>query len=326
MSETGRKVTSEGAHVTGESEAAKSKGGTAASAGGASGGMEHGLLARPFVLPEIFDGTGSWSEWSFHFENVAVVNGWDDEQRLQWLRVRVTGRAQKALHRLTETATVSYEATRDALRERFEPESRRTRYQAEFQVRRKRPGEGWADLADDLRSLADKAYPALQEEARERLSINAFLTQLPQPQVSFSVRQKQPSTLDDAVAATLEMESYLPSQQLASVSTAVSRPDEDSTTNCRNVDAVDPVSHLTRMVEKLADQVEKLQVQTANASSRMEWSPTSEGQPGRVSFRPSRGSFRASRRGVAMECWNCHRRGHLARNCPVFRPQNQQGN
>ena len=326
MSEAGRKVTSEGAHVTGESEAAKSKGGTAASAGGASGGMEHGLLARPFVLPEIFDGTGSWSEWSFHFENVAVVNGWDDEQRLQWLRVRVTGRAQKALHRLTETATVSYEATRDALRERFEPESRRTRHQAEFQARRKRPGEGWADLADDLRSLADKAYPALQEEARERLSINAFLTQLPQPQVSFSMRQKQPSTLDDAVAATLEMESYLPSQQLASVSTAVSRPDEDYTTNCRNVDAVDPVSHLTMRVEKLVDQVEKLQVQTASASSRMEWSPTSEGQPGRGSFRPSRGSFRASRRGVARECWNCHRRGHLARNCPVFRPKNQQGN
>ena len=243
---------------------------------------------------------------------MAVVNGWDDEQRLQWLRVRVTGRAQKALHRLTETATVSYEATRDALRERFEPESRRTRYQAEFQARRKRPGEGWADLTDDLRSLADKAYPALQEEARERLSINAFLTQLPQPQVSFSVRQKQPSALDDAVAATLEMESYLPSQQLASVSTAVSRPDEDYTTNCRNVDAVDPVSHLTMRVEKLADQVEKLQVQTANASSRMEWSPTSEGQPGRGSFRPSRGSFRASRRGVAMECWNCHWRGHLA--------------
>ena len=29
---------------------------------------------RPLVLPEPYDGSGSWSEWSFHFENVAAVN------------------------------------------------------------------------------------------------------------------------------------------------------------------------------------------------------------------------------------------------------------
>ena len=166
--------------------------------------------ARPLVLPETFDGTGSWSEWCYHFENVAAVNGWDGAQKLQWLRVRVTGRAQKALHRLSGPAVATYEATRDALTARFEPVSRHTRYQAEFQLHRKKSAEGWADFADDLRNLADKAYPTLQEEAKERLSLNSYLAQLPQPQISFSVRQKQPATLDEAVAATIEMESYFP--------------------------------------------------------------------------------------------------------------------
>ena len=91
---------------------------TTGSAGSAGAG------ARPLVLPETFDGTGSWSDWCFHFENVAAVNGWDSAQKLQWLRVRLTGRAQKALHRLPGPATASYEATRNALRARFEPESR----------------------------------------------------------------------------------------------------------------------------------------------------------------------------------------------------------
>jgi hypothetical protein len=145
--------------------------------------------ARPLVLPETFDGTSSWTDWCFHFDNVAAVNGWSDAQKLQWLRVRLTGRAQKALHRLTASTNTSYAATRDALHARFEPDSCHTRYQAEFQSRRKRAGEGWADFADDLRSLADKAYPNLQE-ACERLSINSYLAQLPQPQISFSVRQK----------------------------------------------------------------------------------------------------------------------------------------
>ena len=176
------------------------------------GGEAERATTRPLVLPETYDGSGSWDEWTFHFDNVADVNGWDDAQKLRWLRVRLTGRAQKALRRLPDATAVSYGATREALRARFEPDSRYTRYQAEFQLRRKKAGEGWADFADDLRSLADKAYPTLQEEARERLAINAYLAQLPQSQVSFSVRQKQPSTLDEAVAATLEMESYLPLQ------------------------------------------------------------------------------------------------------------------
>ena len=168
-----------GATVGGGSEAAELP-----TSGGAPG------VARPVVLPETFDGMGSWSDWCSHFENVPVVNGWDDTQKLQWLRVRVTGRVQKALHRLTGPAAVSYEATRDTLHACFDPESRYTRYQAEFQARRKKPSEGWAHIADELRSLADKVYPDLQEEARERLSLNAYLSQLPQPQIAFSVRQK----------------------------------------------------------------------------------------------------------------------------------------
>ena len=101
-----------------------------------------------------------------------------------------------------------YASTKDALKSRFDPESCQKRFQVEFQTRRKKASEGWADLADDLKSLADKAYPTLQEEACERLSINAYLNQLT-PQLAFSVRQKRPDSLDSAVATTLEMESYL---------------------------------------------------------------------------------------------------------------------
>jgi hypothetical protein len=139
---------------------------------------------------------------------------------------------------------MTYEATRDALKARFDPESRRTRYQAEFQTRRKKASEGWADFADELRSLADKAYPDLGEDARERLSINAYLTQLPQPQIAFSVRQKQPATLDDAVTATLEMESYLPPQSLSVVDIGIGG-------NTDSVGVVGQVAQLTHAVEEL---------------------------------------------------------------------------
>lgn len=55
----------------------------------------------------------------------------------------------------------------------------------------------------------DKGFPELFDDAREQLALQSYLQQLDHPQIAFSVKQKCPATLDEAVAATLEMESYL---------------------------------------------------------------------------------------------------------------------
>ena len=61
--------------------------------------------SKQVVMPEIFDGTKSWEDWEFHFDNVVAVNGWDDAQKLAWLRVQLTRHAQKALQHLPNAAT-----------------------------------------------------------------------------------------------------------------------------------------------------------------------------------------------------------------------------
>ena len=275
------------------SAAARVDGGSGEAVARAAGGVS--TPARPVVLPEIFDGTKSWDEWVFHFESVAAVNGWDETDKLKWLRVRVTGRAQKALHLLPEAARGTYTTTKTALKARFDPESRHTRYQAEFQARRKRAAEGWADLADDLKAPSDKAYPTLPDEAREQLAINAYLQQLAPPQVAFSVKQKRPATLDDAVATTLEMESYVAPMPL---NVSLAQPEEHP---CARVSDEDKLEQLSRMVERLAEQVERLQVQQEPRA------------------RPRR------TRTFAGQCWKCQQPGHMARECPQ-RSAGQQGN
>ena len=96
----------------------------------------------------------------------------------------------------------NYEEAKKALKERFEPESRRERYRAEFQVRRRRKEESWSDFVDNLKLLVDKAYPDLDEKARDQLALNHYLGQLADPQIIFSIKQKCPKTLDEAVGAT----------------------------------------------------------------------------------------------------------------------------
>ena len=94
-----------------------------------------------------------------------------------------------------------------ALTQRFEPASKRELYNAELQVRAKKHSEGWADFAEDLRRLVDKAYPDLEANAREQLALSHYLSRLHNPQVGFAVKQQRPRKLEEAVRITLEIES-----------------------------------------------------------------------------------------------------------------------
>eukprot|EP00731_Ephydatia_muelleri_P010034 Em0005g620a len=96
-----------------------------------------------------------------------------------------------------------------ALAKRFNPDSKREVYVAELHSRNRRKLECWATYADILKGLADKAYPDLEEAARERLALNQFLGELDKPQVAFGVRQGRPKSLDEAVSLTIELESYI---------------------------------------------------------------------------------------------------------------------
>lgn len=114
----------------------------------------------------------------------------------------------KTFKRLGEANHADYKKAKKVLLECFEPASKRELYVIEFQVRRKKKIECWANFADDLMSVVDKAYADIQEEAWECLALNANLEQIDDTKVSFSVKQKQPKPLDEAISIALEMESY----------------------------------------------------------------------------------------------------------------------
>ena len=96
---------------------------------------------RPLVLPEVYSGEGNFDDWISHFESVSAVNGWTDGDKLLWICVRLTGKAQVAYTRLPHVTADSrqqtYTAVKGALRERFEPDSKRELYKVQFESRKK---------------------------------------------------------------------------------------------------------------------------------------------------------------------------------------------
>ena len=57
--------------------------------------------SRPLILPDKFSGEEDLSEWIVHFDNVSMINGWGDNEKIKWLNVRVIGKALAMLTRLT---------------------------------------------------------------------------------------------------------------------------------------------------------------------------------------------------------------------------------
>ena len=74
---------------------------------------------RPVITPEPFSGEQSWEDWIDQFERIASINGWNDEQKLIWLKVRLTGRALLAYKKFSVTACASFKNAVVVLAERL---------------------------------------------------------------------------------------------------------------------------------------------------------------------------------------------------------------
>lgn len=122
-------------------------------------------------------------------------------------------------------ADVNKEAKK-ALEKQFEPESHKDNYIAKLQTKRRRQGENLATFGEKLKLTAEQAYPDLGEKAREQIALTQHLSSISNRQLAFSVRQKRPTSVEEAVTTTMEMDSYM-ALHLAMVGTTRSSNDRD---------------------------------------------------------------------------------------------------
>ena len=171
----------------------------------------------------------------------------------------MTGRAQTAYKHLPAATRDSFTEATKALGLQFELPSRKSRYQAQLRLRKK--DESWADFADAVRLITDKVYTELEDQARETLTLQVYLTQLTKPQVAFGVKQRTPKYLAKAVTATIELESYLaPVATVSNISEGLDGG--DGAVGMRGeatIGAVNATERLTSLVETSAEQIQRLE-------------------------------------------------------------------
>ena len=163
---------------------------------------------RTTVMPDKYDGSGSWLDFITQFETVAELNLWDGEEMAKFLAVSLRGRAREAYTDLPPECRRDFHQLTRTLAKRFGLEGRAELHLAELRARTRQKGETLRELCQAVRRLVGQAYPDLPLDARERLACNHFMDMLEDTEMRYQIFQGRPSNLDEALARALEIEAF----------------------------------------------------------------------------------------------------------------------
>ena len=232
-------------------------------------------------------------------------------------QVGLTGKAQPVFQYLVTETQASLELALAALKERFEPSSQKTRYQAELQTlgrRKLRAGQAWQKTSSCIQTRCTLTWKIMQGR---HSALNANLGLLDNPQVAFGVKQGTPANLDAAIAATLELESYL-SHKAVFFSVK-----EEKITESEQIEAISVSNYkLVTLVDKLINTVEKFEAGSSEGIGKLFTRTGCQENGGvRQGWREN-GLNTTTYRGII--CWNCGKGRHIARWCKSRRKKLQE--
>jgi hypothetical protein len=147
------------------------------------------------------------------FENCSQLNGWSGRMKIQIFKTKLVSNAASVLHRLPDDVQNDMTLLIDALKNRYQPKAKTELYQMQFSERKQKKNESLSDLCENIKRLADKAYPMMNDprcrEALDQLCNNQFVDAIFDNDLRNKVRMWRKSTLDETLTEALRLEGVL---------------------------------------------------------------------------------------------------------------------
>ncbi|VDI50652.1 Hypothetical predicted protein [Mytilus galloprovincialis] len=105
--------------------------------------------------PATYDGISSWIDYKSHFDMVALVNNWTENQKGLYLAVSLRGQAQAVLGDLPTDVRSNFVTLVNALEERFAPTSQTELYRVQFRERKQKASETLPEMGQAVRRLSN---------------------------------------------------------------------------------------------------------------------------------------------------------------------------
>ena len=135
-------------------------------------------MSRPSSSPKVptFDGTISaqFRPWIIQFEAIACHQGWTLGERVVRLVSSLTGPAANLLISMTLGQLDDYKFLRARLSRRYDPLEREEAHRAELRARTRRRNESADEFAENIKNLAQRAYPSADQNMLDNLVVERF--------------------------------------------------------------------------------------------------------------------------------------------------------
>ena len=188
---------------------------------------------------------------------------------------------------------IDYAAVKECLEKQFAPSGIQLEWQRKFHTGQQGQAESLIEFSARLRMLVDKAYPSWAAEERLELVRNQFIHGILSSSIQLKLLQEQVDTLEAAIELACRLESV--ESALKSFQTAKTAAGVTTTLDCSEGAGAGPHAD-SGSYQELVAQVKSLSQQLDTFR---------KGKTGPRSFRGS--------------CWECGRPGHVRRNCPQRR-------
>ncbi|MCP3891055.1 MAG: hypothetical protein GY702_19640, partial [Desulfobulbaceae bacterium] len=123
----------------------------------ANSGNEHHRRIKP-KKPALYNGKTSWLDYLVHFEMIAEINRWDQDEMALELATSLRDSALSVLSDIDVYDQRNYDVLVRALTNRFEPPNYAEVYKAELKSKVRQKGESLCVLVQDIKRLIRKIY------------------------------------------------------------------------------------------------------------------------------------------------------------------------
>ncbi|CAG2210224.1 unnamed protein product [Mytilus edulis] len=208
------------------------------------------LPNKPIVTPICFDGKQmEIRDWLSQFENCRAINLWTDDQCVKILPTFLRAQALQLYNDMTLIEKGDYGSLIKFLIQKFDPIQDPGVYLSQLHSMTQSSYKSLLQLSSAVFRLVCKAYPSIDSDSKQKMSIQYFIDALSDSEVQKQVRRLSPKTLAEAVDLALREESYVTLEK--------KRP---KTQSLSEVEPSDQFSVFSKQLEELRECVAKLSV------------------------------------------------------------------
>ena len=212
-----------------------------------------------------FCGTTDFDGFLSQFEITCEISNWQYKEKSLYLANCLTGDARSVLSELDHDGRRDYNTLVVKLANRFGSVNRSEIFRAQLKSRVKNKGESIPELAQAVKKLVRQAYPGVNKDVIETLSIDIFIDALTDSEIRLRVRELGLRTLADAERTALRLESHKIADKQRSQLVGQLKTDSRQGNNDQGGSNKE-LEKLENSINSLSDQVKNLRRQNQNKS------------------------------------------------------------